>query len=292
MNHLTKALLTVLIICSCFTPGKAQQPAAKGYAPVNGLKMYYEVQGKGDPILLLHGAYMSIEGPFREMMDSLSRTRKVIIFESQGHARTADINRPITCEHMADDAAALLKYLKIDSADVFGYSMGGGTALQLAIRHPQKVKKLIVASASFKQSGMQPELIQMMPGFKAEYLEGTPMKMIYDSLAPNPKNFTVLVDKLKALDMEAQNWPASDISGIKSQTLLIFGDSDAIIAEHAVEMFRLLGGGKMGDMGPLPNKRLAILPGTTHMGVMMRPKKLLPVIEDFLKQDAIPPGYL
>ncbi|SKA45651.1 Pimeloyl-ACP methyl ester carboxylesterase [Chitinophaga eiseniae] len=292
MNHLTKALLTVLMICSCFIPGKAQQPAAKGYAPVNGLKMYYETQGKGAPILLLHGAYMSIEGPFRELMDSLSRTRKVIIFESQGHARTADINRPITCEHMADDAAALLQYLKIDSADVFGYSMGGGTALQLAIRHPKKVKKLIVASASFKQSGMQPELIQMMPGFKAEYLEGTPMKMVYDSLAPNPKNFPVLVEKLKALDIEPQNWPASDISGIKSQTLLIFGDSDAIVAEHAVEMFRLIGGGKMGDMGPLPNKRLAILPGTTHMGVMMRPKKILPVIEDFLQQDIIPPGYL
>jgi pimeloyl-ACP methyl ester carboxylesterase len=292
MNHLTKVLLTVWTVCACVSTGWAQQPAAKGYAPVNGLKMYYEVQGKGAPILLLHGAYMTIEGPFRELMDSLSRTRKVIIFESQGHGRTADINRPITCELMADDAAALLKYLKIDSADVFGYSMGGGTALQLAIRHPEMVKKLIVASASFKKSGMQPELIQMMPGFKAEYLEGTPMKKTYDSLAPNPKNFPVLVDKLKALDTAEQDWPASEISGIKSQTLLIFGDADAIILEHAVEMYRLLGGGKMGDMGPLPNKRLAVLPGATHMGVMMRPQRLLPIIHDFLTQDAIPPGYM
>ncbi|MBC9928901.1 alpha/beta hydrolase [Chitinophaga qingshengii] len=270
----------------------AQQPAAKGYAAVNGLKIYYETQGNGAPILLLHGAYMSIEGPFRELMNTLSRNRKVIILESQGHGRTADINRPITCENMADDAAALLKYLKIDSADVFGYSMGGGTALQLAIRHPKMVKKLIVASASFKHSGMQPELIQMMPGFKAEYLEGTPMKMVYDSLAPNPKNFPVLVEKLKQLDTNPQDWPASDISGIRSQTLLIFGDADAITPEHAVEMFRLLGGGKMGDMAPLPNKRLAILPGTSHMGVMMQPQRLVPTLETFLTQDNIPVGFM
>lgn len=292
MNHLTKVLLTVLIVCTGLMPAVAQQPAAKGYAAVNGLKIYYETQGTGDPILLLHGAYMSIEGPFRELMNTLSRNRKVIILESQGHGRTADINRPITCEHMADDAAALLKYLKIDSADVFGYSMGGGTALQLAIRHPKMVKKLIVASASFKQSGMQPELIQLMPGFKAEYLEGTPMKMVYDSLAPNPKNFPVLVEKLKKLDTEPQDWPASAISGIRSQTLLIFGDADAITPEHAVEMFRLLGGGKMGDMAPLPNKRLAILPGTTHMGVMMQPLKLVPTLEAFLTQDSIPVGFM
>ncbi|HVI45269.1 MAG TPA: alpha/beta hydrolase [Chitinophaga sp.] len=281
------AILILMFAALLLQTTYAQQPAPKGYAPVNGLKIYYEVQGEGAPILLLHGAYMVIEGPMRDMMNQLSRNRKVIVMESQGHGRTGDVNRPITYENMADDAAALLKYLKIDSADVFGYSMGGGTALQLAIRHPELVKKLMVASASYKSAGIQPALLKLVPTIKPEMFDGSPFKTMYDSLAPQPGNFPVLVDKLKALDEAPQNWPASAVKGIRSQTMLIFGDADAITLEHAVEMLRLLGGGEMGDLGPLPNKRLAVLPGTTHMGVMFKLNALLPILEDFLTHNDI-----
>jgi pimeloyl-ACP methyl ester carboxylesterase len=281
-----KAVILFLIISGFFLQAGYGQNS-KGYAPVNGLKIYYEVQGSGEPIILLHGAYMAIEGPFREMMNTLSKNRKVIVMESQGHGRTADTDRPITFEHMADDVAALLKHLKIDSADVFGYSMGGGTALQLAIRHPKTVKKLIIASASYTSKGIQPELIKLMPTFKPEDLENTPFKAVYDSLAPNPKNFRVLVEKLKKLDETHFSWPAEAIKGIQSQTMLVFGDADVVTPEHMVEMFRLFGGGKMGDLGNLPNKRMAMLPGTTHIGVMGRMNWLMPMIEDFLTHNEI-----
>src|SRR3712207_3282241 len=256
------------------------------YAEVNGLNMYYEIHGTGEPLVVLHGAYMTIDA-MGELVSSLAETRQVIAVELQGHGRTADIDRPITYELMADDVAALLPYLGTESADIFGYSMGGAAALQVAIRHPEVVRKLVVASASYTSDGAHPELLEMIPTLTPEAFAGTPIEEEYLRLAPNPEDFPTLVAKLKRLDMEHFAWPQEDIGGIVAPTLLIVGDSDAIRLEHAVEMFRLLGGGVMGDLAGLPKSQLAILPGTTHFippgsGLLDRADWLLPMIEAFL----------
>ncbi len=256
------------------------------YAEVNGLKMYYEVHGSGEPLVLLHGAYMTIDD-MGEILPGLAESRQVIAVELQGHGRTADIDRPLTYEQMADDVAALLRHLGIEEADVFGYSMGGGVALQVAIRHPGVVRKLVVASASYASDGMHAELLEMIPTITPEVFAGSPFEEAYLRIAPNPEDFPTLVAKLKQLDMEPFAWPPEDVRGIAAPTLLIVGDSDAIRLEHAVEMFRLLGGGVMGDLAGLPKSQLAVLPGTTHFippgsGVLDRADWMLSIIPPFL----------
>lgn len=253
-----------------------------GYAPVNGLNMYYEIHGSGRPLVLLHGAYMTIEG-FGTMLPSLAEIRQVVAVEQQAHGRTADVDRPLTYEQMADDTAALLRHLEIENADVLGYSMGGGIALQLAIRHPDLVRRLVAVSASFNSNGMYSELLEMIETITPEMFAGSPMEEGYRQVAPNPDDFATLVAKLKQLDMEIQDWPPEDIRSIAAPTLVVIGDSDAIRPEHAVEMFRLLGGGVMGDLAGLPQSQLAVLPGTSHIGILERADWLLSMTNSFLE---------
>ncbi|MDQ5829537.1 MAG: alpha/beta hydrolase [Actinomycetota bacterium] len=257
-----------------------------GYAPVNGLEMYYEVHGTGQPLVVLHGAYMTI-GTMGEVVQGLAEARRVIAVELQGHGRTADVDRPLTYEQMADDVAALIGYLGVEQADVFGFSMGGAAALQVAVRHPEVVRKLVVASASYRSDGAHPELMEMIPTITLEAFAGSPIEEAYLRTAPNPDDFPNLVAKLKRLDMEPFAWPPEDIREIAAPTLLIVGDSDAIRLEHAVELFRLLGGGVMGDLAGLPKPQLAVLPGTTHFvppgsAVLDRTDWLVPMIGGFL----------
>jgi pimeloyl-ACP methyl ester carboxylesterase len=258
-----------------------------GYAPVNGLELYYEVHGVGRPLVVLHGAYMTIEA-MGAVVPGLAESRQVIAVELQGHGRTADVgDRPLTYEQMADDVAALLRHLGIEEADVFGYSMGGSVALQVAVRHPEVVRKLVVASASYTSDGMHPELLEMIPTITPEAFAGSPIEEAYLRTAPNPDDLRTLVAKLKRLDMEPFAWPPEDIRGIAAPTLLIVGDSDAIRLEHAVELFRLLGGGVIGDLAGLPKSQLAVLPGTTHFvppgsAVLDRTDWLLSLIPPFL----------
>jgi pimeloyl-ACP methyl ester carboxylesterase len=257
-----------------------------GYAEVNGLNMYYEVHGTGRPLVLLHGAYMTIDA-MGEVLPRLAESRQVIAVELQAHGRTADVDRPLAYESMADDVAALLRHLEVEGADVFGFSMGGGVALQVAIRHPELVRKLVVASASHTSDSMHPELLEMIPSITPEVFAGSPIEEDYLRTAPNPDDFPTLVAKLKQLDMEPFAWPPEDVRGIAAPTLLIVGDSDAVRLEHAVELFRLLGGGVMGDLAGLPKSRLAVLPGTTHFippgsGILDRADWLLTIIPPFL----------
>src|SRR5215213_6863094 len=257
-----------------------------GYAPVNGLEMYYEIHGTGRPLVVLHGAYMTIDS-MGEVVPELAKTRRVIAVELQGHGRTADIDRPLSYEQMADDTAALLQHLGIEQADVFGFSTGGGVALQLAIRHPEVVRKLVVASASYSSDGMHPELLEMTPTITPEAFAGSPIEEAYLRSAPHPEDFPTLVAKMKQMDLKPFAWPEEDIRGIAAPTLLIVGDSDAIRLEHAVDLFRLLGGGVMGDLAGLPKSQLAVLPGTTHFAppgsaVLDRADWLLSMIPPFL----------
>ena len=199
------------------------------YAEVNGLNIYYETHGIGQPLVLLHGAYMTIDA-MGEVVPGLAETWQVIAVELQGHGRTADIDRPLTYEQMADDVAALTDHLGIEKADVFGYSMGGGVALQVAVRHPKVVRKLVVASASYTSDGMHPELLEMIPTITPEVFAGSPIEEAYFWTAPNPDNFSTLVAKLKLLDMEPFAWPPEDIREIVAPTLLIIGDSEPSVS--------------------------------------------------------------
>jgi pimeloyl-ACP methyl ester carboxylesterase len=238
-------------------------PGAGNYASINDLKMYYEIHGTGQPLVMLHGAYMTIDS-MGEIVPSFAESRQVIATELQGHGHTADIDRPLTYEHMADDVAALLHHLGFEETDIFGYSLGGGVALQVAIRHPEVVRKLVVASASYTSEGLYPEVGEAIETITPELFAGTPLLEEYTRVAPHPDDFPTLVAKLKQLDMEPFAWPKEDIRGIEAPTLLIIGDSDGTRLEHAVEIFRLLGGGVFGDIVGLPKSQLAVLPGTTH----------------------------
>jgi pimeloyl-ACP methyl ester carboxylesterase len=262
-----------------------------GYAPVNDLDMYYEIRGRGRPLILLPGAYMTID-LMGSILPGLVKTRQVIAVEQQGHGRTADVDRPLTYEGMADDTAALVRHLELDNADVFGYSMGGGIALQLAIRHPELVRRLVVASTSFSSDGMPAEALEMFPSITPELFAGTPIEEAYLRTAPNPGDFPKLVEKLKQLDTTPFAWPEEDIRAIDAPTLIVLGDSDGVRLEHAVEFFRLRGGGVMGDLAGMPQSQLAVLPGTSHFvppgsGLLDRADWLLAMIPPFL--DAPPP---
>ena len=255
------------------------------YAEVNGFNIYYEIHGTGQPLVLLHGAYMTID-LMGEVVPALAESRQVIAVELQGHGRTADIDRPLSYELMADDIAALIEHLALEKADLFGYSMGGGVALQVAIRHPEVVRKLVVASASYTSEGLYPEVGEAIETITPELFEGTPLLEEYTRVAPNPDDFPTLVAKLKQLDVEPFAWREEDIRGIVAPTLLIIGDSDGTRLEHAVEMFRLLGGGVFGDIVGLPKSRLAVLPDTAHFipgfGVLDRAEWLVAMIGEFL----------
>ena len=257
--------------------------AEGSYAPVNGLNLYYEVHGTGRPLVLLHGGVSTIEIDFGKVLPSFAKTRQVVAIEQQGHGHTADIDRPLEHEQMADDTAELLRQLEVENADFFGYSMGGGIALQLAIGHPDLVRKLVFAGGtSYSPDGFYPELLEGMNQMKPDDLAGSPFQQAYARTAPNPDQWPTLIAKIKQLNLEWKGWPSEVIQSVKVPTLLIIGDADIVRPEHTVEMFRLLGGGVPGDLYGLPPSQLAVLPGTTHITLAHRADWLLSMITEFL----------
>ncbi len=244
--------------------------------------MYYEVHGSGQPLVLLHGALTTIYTSFGKVLPSFARDRQVIAIEQQAHGRTADIDRPFSNEQMTDDTAELLQQLNIGNADFFGYSLGAGIAVQMALRHPQLVRKLVVASPAYDRAGLYPEMFAGEEKMRPEDLAGTVWYKDYVRVAPDPGHWPVLVAKEQQLTREFTGVPPETIRSIRAPTLIIIGDSDIVRPEHAVEMFRLLGGGVMGDMVGLPRSRLAVLPGTTHVTLVDRSDWLISMITEFL----------
>lgn len=262
-----------------------------GYASVNGLQMYYEVHGAGQPLVLLHGAFSAIGTSFGQLVPGLAETRQVVGFELQGHGHTADIDRPLSLETMADDAAAAIEALNLVPADVFGYSMGAGVALHLAIRHPQVLRKLVHASSTYTLSGIHPGLMEGLGEMTPEMMFGSPWHDEYLRIAPHPEDFARLFAKKTDMDRRTQDIPAERIKAINTPVLLIIGDSDLVRPEHAVEMFRLLGGGVFGDTpAGLPKSQLAIVPGASHVSVASRSELLVPMINSFLDAPMPPSG--
>jgi pimeloyl-ACP methyl ester carboxylesterase len=248
---------------------------------VNGMKMYYEVSGSGAPLVLLHGAYMSIldMGPIIRM---LARTHRVYALELQGHGRTTDIDRRMTYENLADDVAAFMNAVGLQKADVFGYSMGALAGLQLAIRHPENVRKLVFAGGAYDFGGWQPEFKAVIPEQTVEMMLQTSFAREYPKLAANPKGFPDLAGKVIALQNEKMAW-GSEVKALKVPVLIIGGDADGATLEQYVQMFRLLGGGVMGDQGKaLPASRLAILPATSHTAIITQVDLLQALSDPFL----------
>jgi pimeloyl-ACP methyl ester carboxylesterase len=259
----------------------AQQTPTTGYAPVNGLKKYYEVHGSGDPVVLLHGAFMTITNNWTGWIGELSKTRKVIAVELQGHGRTADIDRDISSANLADDVAALLDHLKIPRADLIGYSMGGGVAMQCAIRHPEKVRKVVVISARFRHDGAVKEALDALPQLTAEAFKGSPIETEYKKLSPTPNEFPNFVKHLLAAAAKPDDLGADKLKATKAPMFFIHGDADGVRLDHIAEMFRLKGGEVFGDMRPRSESRLAILPQTTHVTLMQRMDVIVPMVNDF-----------
>lgn len=243
------------------------------YADVNGIKLYYEIRGAGRPLVLLHGGLGAIE-MFGPNLPALAKGRQLIAVDLQGHGRTADIDRPLTLEAMADDIAALIKSLKLDRPDIMGYSLGGGVALQIAVRHPDVVGRLVLVSTPFRRSGFYPDILVQqgqVTAAAADALKGTPMYELYSATAPRVQDWPRLLDKVGAFLKKDYDY-GEQIEGIKATTLIIAADADIFPPAHAVEMFALFGGGQRDagwDGSGRPKSRLAILPGVTHytMGV-------------------------
>lgn len=241
-----------------------------GYAPVNGLKMYYEIHGNGEPLILMHGGVVGIT-MFGPNIDALAAQRKVIAVELQGHGHTPDIDRPLSYEAMADDVAALAKYLGIQTADVMGYSLGGGVALQLVFRHPELVRKLVIVSEPFRHDAWFPEVraqFAQMTAANGEMMKQSPLAKMYPDV-----NWGTLFAKLGKLQSTDYDW-SKQVAAIQSPTMLVFADADAVDPLHMVEFFKLLGGGKRDaglDGTQRPAAQLAVLPGQTHYSLSSSP---------------------
>ena len=252
-----------------------------GYARVNGLAMYYEIHGAGEPLVVLPGAFMTVE-LMGDLVPALAKSRRVIAVEFQGHGHTADVDRPFSYEQFADDTAALLEHVGVVRTDVYGYSLGGGVALQLGLRHPDRVRKLVIASASYSSDGLYPEVLGGIENITPELFDGTPWRAAYERTAPDPSGFPALVEKLKQLDLTPFDWPIDELA---AAALILIGDSDGTRLEHAVEMFRRLGGGVFGDLvSELPASQMAILPGTTHVGMLERADWISSMVTKFLNR--------
>jgi len=256
---------------------------------VSELELYHEVHGTGKPLVLLHGAMSTIETSFGSVLPAFAKTRQVIAIEQQAHGRTPDVDRPLTYTQMADDTAVLLGELGIAQADIYGYSMGAGIAVELAIRHPDLVGKLVLASLAYSREGFHPGIADAIEGVTAEDLAGSVFEAAYARVAPDPANWPALVAKCTRLDIGFEGWSDAVIRSIDKPALVVIGDSDIVRPEHAVQLFRLLGGGVEGESAGLPPSRLAVLPGTSHLRVVERADWLVSMISAFL-DDPREPG--
>jgi pimeloyl-ACP methyl ester carboxylesterase len=255
-----------------------------GYIDTNGLRMYYQEAGEGRPLVLLHGAFSGAQSSFGNYQAELAKERRVIALEMQGHAHTADIDRPLRVCTMAQDVVGALPELGIEQADFLGYSMGGGIALDIGIRHPDLVRKLVLMSVSYDNSGFHPGLLDGLSQLRAEMLVGSPWHADYMASAPRPEDFPKLVEKIIDANQNLPEWSDDEVRSIQVPTLLVTGDSDVVL-EHMVRFFRLLGGGIFGDTpAGLAKSQLAVLPGTSHTMMVDRAAVLLPILRAFLDQ--------
>lgn len=259
------------------------------YAPVNGLDLYYEIHGarhgERAPLVLLHGGLGTISEQWGDLMPRLAQHRQIIAVELQGHGHTALGDRPLSFAMMADDIGALLTHLGVASADIFGYSLGGGVAMQTAIRHPAAVGKLIVVSAACRRDGWHPEVLAGMGALNADAAQTIKVAPIYQAylhVAPQPDDWPRLVTQLGQMLVQDYDWSTA-LAALTIPVLIVVGDADSVRPAHALEMFGLLGGGQRdGASGGMPRSQLAVLPATTHFTVLNNTDLILSMLTPFL----------
>ena len=262
----------------------AQQlkPSGSGYVPVNGIKVYYEVYGEGKPIVLLHGAFMTIGTNWSQLIPELSKNRKVIAIELQGHGHTEYSDRKLSRATLASDVEGVMDYLKIDSADVAGYSFGGSVAYQFAIQSPKRLRKLVIISSTYKSSGWMPQINNAFKNMKPELFENTPMKAAYEAVAPDKTKWTKFLEQMFASAAMPYDMGDSNISKITAPVLIIAGDNDGLDKIELIKTYQLLGGAVIGDFGTMPKSQLAIVPGQSHVSLMMQTTTILNYLNSFL----------
>ena len=272
------------------------QPSDSGHLPINGLRLYYETYGEfrdpaAIPLLLIPGAFLSTDS-MKKWVTAWVAKRPLIVFDQQGHGRTADTPRPMSYEQFGDDAAALLHALQVERADVMGYSQGGGVALQLALRHPRLVRKLVTLSATYRRDGWYPSVAQAIEGLSGDLFTNTPIGEAFRQHTADPIAFDAYIEKMRVLNIEDQNISDAQMRSIQARTMVIVGDADGVKPEHAVAMFKLRGGGDeeaaaTGMISKVPQARLVILPATSHISISALVQILGPMITAFL--DDVPP---
>lgn len=276
-------IIAILFLTVFQSSGQQSKPSDSGYVPVNGIKVYYEVYGEGEPIVLLHGAFYTIGMNWGQLIPELSKTRKVIAIEFQGHGHTPYSDRKLDFPTLASDVEGVMRYLKIDSADVAGYSMGGAVAYQLAIQSPKRVRRLVIISSTYKSTGWLPVVTDAFKHFKPEFFTNSPMNTAYDAVAPDKTKWTKFLEQMIAFAGTPFDMGDANIAKITSPVLLISGDNDGLDKIELMKTYQLLGGGIAADMGPMPKSHLAVVPSQGHVSLMMQTKTILGYLDGFLK---------
>jgi pimeloyl-ACP methyl ester carboxylesterase len=276
-------LLIAIMFIGSSSSGQQIRPSKSGYAPVKGINVYYEVYGEGRPLVLLHGAFYTIDMNWGPLIPELSKTRKVIAIEMQGHGHTPFSDRELSITTLASDVEKVMNYLKIDSADVAGFSMGGSVAYQFAVQSPKRLRKLVIISSTYKTSGWLPIVNGGFKDFKPEFFDNTPIKTAYDAVAPDKTKWRKFLEQMFAFARVPFNVGDSNISKIAAPVLIISGDNDGTDKVELMKTYQLLGGGVSADLQPMPKSELAIVPSQGHVSLMMQTTTILHYLNGFLK---------
>jgi len=283
-RNLFRSTLIVAIMFAAFSSsGQQIKPSNSGYAPVNGVKIYYEVYGKGRPLVLLHGAFYTINMNWAELIPKLSKTRKVIAIEMQGHGHSPFSERKLSITNLASDVEGVMDYLKIDSADVAGYSMGGSVAYQFAVQSPKRLRKLVIISSTYKTNGWLPIVNNAFDDFKPEFFDNTPLQIGYNAVAPDKTKWREFLAQMFAFAKAPFNVGDSNVAKISAPVLIIAGDNDGLDKIELIKTYQLLGGVVTADIQPMPKSQLAIVPSQGHVSLMMQTTTILSYLDSFLK---------
>jgi len=282
-NPLSAILLIAIMFIAASSNGQQIKPSRSGYAPVNGIKVYYEVYGQGMPIVLLHGSFYTIDMNWSQLIPELSKHRKVIAIEMQGHGHSPYSDRALSNTNLASDVEKVMDYLKIDSADIVGYSMGGSIAYQFAVQSPKRLRKLVIISSTYKTDGWLPIVNTAFEDFKPEYFDNSPLKTAYDAVAPDKTKWRKFLEQMFVFAKVPFNVGDSNISKITAPVLIISGDNDGTDKIELMKTYQLLGGGVTADLQPMPRSQLAIVPSQGHVSLMMQTTTILNYLNSFLK---------
>ncbi|WP_286754498.1 MULTISPECIES: alpha/beta fold hydrolase [Sphingobacterium] len=282
-NTIFKSLLYIIMMITVMQSYAQIKPSAQGLVHLKDSKVYYEVYGTGKPIVLLHGAFMTISTNWSQLIPELSKNRKVIAIELQGHGHSPYSDRKFDHAILAADVAKVMDYLKIEHAAVLGYSFGGAVVYQFAIQYPKRLDELVIISATYKSKGWMPEINKAFQNMKPALFENSPMQQAYETVAPDKTKWTKFLEQMISLAQQPYDLGDANIAKISSPVLLIAGDNDGLDKIELVKTYQLLGGEVVGDFGQMPKSQLAIIPGQSHVSLIGQTGSILGYLNSFLK---------